>query len=47
MLCVIYKDEYGDEGPYFIIVSDIINYSEKGQVEMGISQIIREYEGGK
>jgi hypothetical protein len=28
-------------------VNDIIDYSEKGQVEMGTSQIMMEYEGGK
>jgi hypothetical protein len=47
MLRVIYEDKDGDEGPYFVIVNDIVDYSEKGQVEMGIGQIMTAYEGGK
>ncbi|KIM74880.1 hypothetical protein PILCRDRAFT_692568, partial [Piloderma croceum F 1598] len=47
MLRVIYGDEAGDEGPYFVMVKDIVDYSENVQVDMGIGGIMTEYEEGK
>ena len=47
MLRVIYGDDTGDEGPYFIMVKDIVDYSKNVQVDMGIGSIMTEYEEGK
>jgi len=47
MLRVIYGDDTGDEGPYFVMVKDIVDYSENVQVDMGIGGIMTEYEEGK
>jgi hypothetical protein len=47
MLRVIYGDDTGEEGPYFVMVKDIVDYSENVQVDMGIGGIMTEYEEGK
>jgi len=47
MLRVIYGDNTGDEGSYFVMVKDIVDYSENVQVDMGISSIMTKYEDGK
>src|ERR1700689_2987812 len=47
MLRVIYGDDTGEEGPYFVMVKDIVDHSENVQVDMGIGGIMTEYEEGK
>lgn len=46
MLHVIYEDD-GDYGPHFVMVKDVVDYSESGQFDMTIGGIMKEYEGGK
>jgi len=47
MLHVIYGDNTGDKGPYFVMVKDIVDYSENAQVDMGIGIIMTKYKDGK
>jgi len=45
-LCVIYQDNI--EGVSFVMVEDIINYSEHGQIDvMTIGEMMTQYDGGK
>jgi hypothetical protein len=48
MLRVIYGDEDGEEGPYFVLVKDVVDYSDRiGYVETSIGQLMTQCEGGK
>jgi hypothetical protein len=47
MLRVVYADETGDEAPYFVMVKDIVDYSENCDINIGIGEVMTEYEGGK
>jgi len=46
VLRVIYADET-EEAPYFVMVKDIVDYSEKCDINIGIGELMTEYEGGK
>lgn len=47
MLRVIYEDETGENGPCFVMVDNIVDYSERGSVDMSIGVMMMDYEGGK
>ena len=47
MLRVVYADETEDEAPYFVMVKDIVDYSEDCDIDTGIGEVSTQYEGGK
>jgi hypothetical protein len=46
LLRVVYRDDDNERGPYFVIVKDIVDYSQM-PVTMTIGSLMTEYQGGK
>ena len=47
MLRVVYADETGHSGPYFVMVKDIVDYSEQCDIgDVGMGEVMTEFEDG-
>jgi hypothetical protein len=46
MLRVVYADENRNAAPYFVMVKDIVDYSEQCDIHIGIGEVMTEFEGG-